>query len=91
MKTNKLKINKPMIITVSVITVICITAASLLYCYSPPMLSTNRHRILSIRHWLCQPIDTLFCQENEMLSRKTKAINPITKPLTKTDSGIIRI
>ena len=47
-------------------------------CYSPPMLSTNRHRILSIRYWLCQPIGILFCQRNEMLLRKTKAINPIT-------------
>ena len=49
-----------------------------LKCYSPPMLSTNRHRILSIRYWLCQPIGILFCQRNEMLLRKTKAINPIT-------------
>jgi len=31
MKMDKLKINKPMIITVSVLTVICITAAALLY------------------------------------------------------------
>ena len=47
-------------------------------CYSPPILSTNRHRILSFRHWLCQAIGILFCQRNEMLLRKTKAINPIT-------------
>ena len=60
-------------------------------CYSPPILSTNRHRILSFRHWLCQAIGILFCQRNEIALEENKSDKPNNKPRIQTDSGIIRI